>query len=191
MQCALHTLVSSILCTPHIAHNACSDWIDMAFRATGCAVDCPHQVKLEHRPNLDCKLNVTVGDRVLVESDLERCVIVVDSTNGQVVVLNVEDQTVGKYKFHELQLPVDATKCELPKTKTVKAVSTSDLNAVIDAPPQTSVCDEVAINSYKSTNSGPLSELQYRWILTGADSKTFSQSQHQSALTLKHLSHMV
>ena len=146
---------------------------------------CPHRVKLEQRPNLDCKLKFGLGDRVLIAPNLERCVVSVNEKIQEVAVDVLDKPRFKKFSYHQLQLPESTTRCTLPHMK--KVVSSTPLAAAADAPHQVSVCDNVTIHSYQSTNSGPLTQLKYRWIMSKADRAKVFRQQDAPALMFTHL----
>ena len=177
--------------------RTCTEWVQDAFTVGGCGVLCPPAVKLEQRPRLSCKFTFKVGARVQVSSGVKRCVVAVNEENQQVVVGGFRDETSSKYSKYpiaELLLVKETHKrCPVPQEASLEEVkSTSLLTAVIDGPRQVSTCDKkITINSYKSTNSGPLSELRYRWKVPKADLAALSKKQrllNLPALKFKSLS---
>ena len=155
---------------------------------------CPQRVKLDQRPNLQCTLTVQVGKFVLVRPSLtllERCVVAIDEKTQEVVVASGDGQQIEKYLVHELVLPKTTRETTYTCQQPQSTFSTRPLLAAIDGPNQVSVCDTVTLTSYQSTNSGPLSELRYRWIVPIDDRAALSARQQHlnlSALTFRNLS---
>lgn len=174
--------------------DTCSEWIARVFTVGGCGLSCPLDVKLEERPTLSCEFNVDMGARVQVNS-LQRCVVAVDTKRHKAVVRAVgsTDKSLKKYSIHKLALikAADAA-CAVPQGRTLEVTSTSLLTAVIDGPRQVSICDTgVTINAFNSANSGPLSELQYKWKVSKTDLAALSKKQQNldlPALKFKSLS---
>ena len=172
--------------------NTCPEWIARVFTVGGCGLSCPLDVKLKERPSLSCTFNVDVGARVQINS-LKKCVVAVDKKRNKVVAGDVDSKKFKKYSIDKLVLikAADAA-CAVQQERTLEIKSTNVLTAVIDGPRQVSICDtKVRINSFNSENSGPLSQLKYKWNVSKTDLKALSKKQQNldlPALTFKSLS---
>ena len=158
----------------------------MVYTDGGCAVDCPLQTKRLLRPNLLCEYTVAVGEHVLlVNSRGSGCVVAVLGSHA-IVALHGET----KAKFNVQNLVVAQNASESCKAEPVtKQAPTNSLTAVVNGPTYVSArsCDNVTLDAYQSTNSGPTSELRYRWIVPPDVSGALVSNQRGPALSLKYL----
>ena len=141
----------------------------MAYRVGGCATKCSPAFKSFYRPSLDCKHTVEVGDVVSLEtssgSDTLGCVI---SVRSPVALVRVGSASKTE-NINQLILSQAAhSQCSLGQsTEPAEPPPSNILQAVINGPMQVSAksCDPVTLDAYQSTNSGPASALNYKWIV--------------------------